>query len=239
MRPSRTAIDGLEEWDVVYTDGACSNNGKVGAVAGIGVWWGHDHPSNISERCPGDQTNNRAELIALIRVLESTPIGTRPLLIKTDSQYSMNCVNTWLPGWERNNWRSANGNPVKNKPLIQYLSVLLRARHHFKQKVELAYVKGHSGDEGNDGADGLAVAGTREAVRPDRDWDGDRKKLEEQMEKGGIPVTIGNGAAPMPAIAAPPAMKKSTVVVDDAMDLDFYADGLLDDDDLERDLADL
>lgn len=50
-------------WDVVYSDGACKGNGKVGSVAGVGVWWGHNDPRNIAERCPGDQTNNRAELI--------------------------------------------------------------------------------------------------------------------------------------------------------------------------------
>lgn len=68
-------------WDVVYTDGACSNNGKGAhlALAGVGVWFTHGDPrcvrrvcfvcpltlprSNVSERCPGDQTNNRAELI--------------------------------------------------------------------------------------------------------------------------------------------------------------------------------
>ena len=68
--------------DVVYTDGACSGNGQHGSVAGIGVWWGVDDPryvlfsamplsaytyltcrSNLSERCPGLQTNNRAELL--------------------------------------------------------------------------------------------------------------------------------------------------------------------------------
>ncbi len=67
-------------WDVVYSDGACKGNGKVGSVAGIGVWWGANDPRyafftfvppplnatrtrNLAERCPGGQTNNRAELI--------------------------------------------------------------------------------------------------------------------------------------------------------------------------------
>lgn len=67
-------------WDVVYTDGACTSNGGRGARAGIGVWWGNEAPRsdklvlmknraygvwcrNLAERCPGEQTNNRAELI--------------------------------------------------------------------------------------------------------------------------------------------------------------------------------
>jgi len=77
--------------DVVYTDGACSRNGQFGSVAGIGVWWGVDDPryvlspklilsiyaclsdgSNLSERCPGRQTNNRAELIVRLTLHESS-----------------------------------------------------------------------------------------------------------------------------------------------------------------------
>jgi ribonuclease HI len=77
--------------DVVYTDGACSGNGQLGSVAGIGVWWGADDPryvfppimipsicaclsgdSNLSERCPGRQTNNRAELIVRLILHESS-----------------------------------------------------------------------------------------------------------------------------------------------------------------------
>ncbi|RDX43197.1 hypothetical protein OH76DRAFT_1237821 [Lentinus brumalis] len=78
-------------WDVVYSDGACKGNGKVGSVAGIGVWWGANDPRNLAERCPGCQTNNRAELIAIVRVLETTPHTKQPLLIKTDSKYSIRC----------------------------------------------------------------------------------------------------------------------------------------------------
>ncbi|TFK79390.1 ribonuclease H-like protein, partial [Polyporus arcularius HHB13444] len=78
-------------WDVVYSDGACKGNGKVGSVAGIGVWWGANDPRNLAERCPGGQTNNRAELIAIVRVLETTPHTKKPLLIKTDSKYSISC----------------------------------------------------------------------------------------------------------------------------------------------------
>ncbi|KAG8879367.1 hypothetical protein FRB98_005685, partial [Tulasnella sp. 332] len=50
-------------WTVVYTDGASQGNGRPGARAGVGVWYGVNDPRNVSERCPGDQTNNRAELI--------------------------------------------------------------------------------------------------------------------------------------------------------------------------------
>ena len=48
---------------VVYTDGACSYNGREGARAGIGVYWGDKHPFNVSERLGGKQTNQRAEIL--------------------------------------------------------------------------------------------------------------------------------------------------------------------------------
>ena len=76
---STEVIQDESGWDVVYSDGACKGNGKIGSIAGVGVWWGRDDPRyacvdthvllpptrnrNIAERCPGVQTNNRAELI--------------------------------------------------------------------------------------------------------------------------------------------------------------------------------
>ena len=79
---SSEVIQDESGWDVVYSDGACKGNGKVGSTAGVGVWWGVNdkrygarsisHTSltftcrNIAERCPGSQTNNRAELIVRI-----------------------------------------------------------------------------------------------------------------------------------------------------------------------------
>ncbi|KAF7337567.1 Ribonuclease H [Mycena sanguinolenta] len=90
-------VDDETGWDVVFSDGACKGNGQPGCVAGVGVWWGEGDPRNIAERCPGDQTNNRAELIAILRVLETTPQSKKPLLIKSDSTYSIKCFSEWLP----------------------------------------------------------------------------------------------------------------------------------------------
>ncbi|KAG9053858.1 hypothetical protein FS842_006941 [Serendipita sp. 407] len=150
--------------DIVYTDGACRGNGKAGAVAGIGVWWGSDDPRNLSERCPGAQTNNRAELIAIVRTLETTPLepnaGTthplnelphderrRKLVIRTDSQYSISCIEQWSQNWERSGWVSKGGKEVKNKALIQYLLSLLQLRAYYGHRVMFEYVRGHSGIE--------------------------------------------------------------------------------------------
>ncbi|KAF8665425.1 hypothetical protein AX16_000444 [Volvariella volvacea WC 439] len=168
-------------WNVVYSDGACKGNGQRGSIAGIGVWWGPSDPRNIAERCPGDQTNNRAELIAIIRVLETAPRDSKPLLIKTDSQYSINCFKTWLPKWKSNGWRSSTGAPVKNVLLIRYLSTLLDERCLHGQKVHLKYVKGHSGDVGNDGADAQANIGTTKAEVPEPNWEELEKLAKQRM----------------------------------------------------------
>ncbi|KAF9011124.1 ribonuclease H-like domain-containing protein [Cyathus striatus] len=164
-------IEDESSWDVVYTDGACKGNGKVGCIAGIGVWWGPNDPRNIAERCPGDQTNNRAELVAIVRALETTPISKRPLLIKSDSKYSINCFGVWLKNWEKNNFRTSTGLDVKNRNIILYLSALLRLRGRSGQKPQ--------GDEGNDGADMLANQGTILPEEKDRDW----AKLLRDLEK--------------------------------------------------------
>lgn len=169
-------------WDVVYSDGACKGNGKVGSYAGVGVWWGENDPRNIAERCPGDQTNNRAELIAIVRVLETTPKSKKPLLIKTDSQYSINCFQEWLPRWICNKFRTAVGQPVKNLGIIRYLAALFNERELFGQRVHLQYVKGHSGDRGNDGADAQANLGALMPPVPERDWAKAEQDVIKQAE---------------------------------------------------------
>ncbi|OJT04036.1 Vegetative incompatibility protein HET-E-1 [Trametes pubescens] len=164
-------IEDESGWDVVYSDGACKGNGKIGSIAGVGVWWGHNDARNIAERCPGGQTNNRAELIAIVRVLETTPHTKRPLLIKTDSKYSISCFRHWMPKWLKNNFRTASGEAVKNAPLIRYLSALLDLRAREGQKVHLQYIKGHAGHEGNEGADYQANIGATMPLEPERDWE--------------------------------------------------------------------
>ncbi|KAL1694901.1 ribonuclease H-like domain-containing protein [Schizophyllum commune] len=164
--------DSEGEWDVVYTDGACSGNGKAGSMAGVGVWYGAGDERNISERCPGDQTNNRAELIAIARVLETFPYKRdRPLKIMTDSKYSIQCFRDWIHNWRNRDWRKANGEPVLNVGLIKYIDSLLEFRSRLGHKVRLEHVRGHSGVPGNEGADKLAVAGYSNPVEGERDWE--------------------------------------------------------------------
>ncbi|KAI0765080.1 ribonuclease H-like domain-containing protein [Fomes fomentarius] len=180
--PTATGGSGLTSLEpiVVYTDGSCRGNGKEGSTAGVGVWWGRDDPRNVSARCPGDQTNNRAELIAIIRVLETAP-KDRPLEIRSDSEYSINSMNKWLPSWKKNGWRKPDGKLVKNADLIQYADLLLEERRSgLKQSVVFTKVLAHSGIEGNEAADRLANEGATLPPTLDPDW---HKLMDEVGER--------------------------------------------------------
>ncbi|KAH9952007.1 ribonuclease H-like domain-containing protein [Amylocystis lapponica] len=204
---SRLETDVIEDetgWDVVYSDGSCRGNGQPGSVAGIGVWWGRNDARNLAERCPGVQTNNRAELIvgaprlAIVRVLETAPHSKAPLLIKTDSQYSIKCFQEWMPKWLASGWKNAAGAPVKNAPLIRYLSALLGVRGRAGQRVQLQYVRGHVGEEGNEGADRLANRGALLSEAPERDWGA----LEEALDGAERTLAGDMGAEDLEAYAA-------------------------------------
>ena len=82
----------------VYTDGACSNNGKPDARAGFGIWFGEGDPRNTSESFTGTQTNNRAELLAIIKaltILRDEIEQGQPVMIYSDSSYSIRCYTTY------------------------------------------------------------------------------------------------------------------------------------------------
>ncbi|KAI0330691.1 ribonuclease H-like protein [Cubamyces sp. BRFM 1775] len=192
---------------IVYSDGACKGNGQPGSIAGIGVWWGPDHLWNLSERCPGGQTNNRAELIAIIRVLETAPMDARELIIKTDSHYSMCCLEKWLDNWKRNGWKKANGGAVNNVELIKYADIMLQERRNIaKQQVKFVKVKGHSGDVGNDGADRLAVAGTALPEMPERDWEDLIAQVQARMSMPTYSRGIAESCNIPKATSSPPSI---------------------------------
>lgn len=92
-------------------------------------------------------------------------------------------MNIWAFNWRKNGWRNANGKQVVNKELIDYILTLLETRQRSGQPVQIEYVKGHSGDQGNDGADALAVAGCEHPGLPERDWVKLKKayQLEQDM----------------------------------------------------------
>ncbi|KAK9871541.1 hypothetical protein WA026_012915 [Henosepilachna vigintioctopunctata] len=104
------------DYVVVYTDGACENNGKLNAKAGIGVWFADNHPLNVSKPVLGKATNNTAEIQACTTALELLHReGVRKVRLKTDSQFTISCITQWINKWKKNNWKVASGADVKNK----------------------------------------------------------------------------------------------------------------------------
>ena len=148
----------MSERVVIYTDGACKGNPGPG---GWGAWLatgGHE-----KELCGGEKltTNNRMELTA---VIESLALLKRqsPVAIYTDSEYVKNGITTWIHGWKKRGWRTADNKPVKNIELWQRLDGLV-AGH----EVQWHWVRGHAGDPGNERADALANRGV-ESLRAAR-----------------------------------------------------------------------
>lgn len=140
----------------VYTDGACSNNGKKGAAAGWGVYYGHgDSRNKCGPVSVGPMTNQRAELQAIQEALNDVKTG--PLEIVSDSKYAIQCATTWIKNWKRNNFMAANGKPVLNQDLVREIDRLINARG--AENTKFTWVAGHSGDICNEGADRLARQG--------------------------------------------------------------------------------
>ncbi len=140
---------------VVYTDGACKGNPGPG---GWGVWMvagAHEKELWGGER---QTTNNRMELTAAVKALLALK---RPceVVMYTDSEYVRKGITEWISGWKRRGWKTADNKPVKNAELWQALEQAASAH-----RVEWRWVKGHSGDPGNERADGLANRGAAEAM---------------------------------------------------------------------------
>ena len=106
-----------------------------------------------------ETTNNRMELMAVIRGLEALT-RTSEVRVTTDSQYVKNGITQWIHNWKRNGWKTAAKKPVKNADLWQELEQAA-ARH----RVEWAWIKGHAGHAENERADELANRGVEELVR--------------------------------------------------------------------------
>lgn len=137
---------------VIYTDGACKGNPGPG---GWGVWL----KSGEFEKdlCGGERltTNNRMELMAVIEALTALK---RPceVLLHLDSEYVRKGITEWIHGWKAKGWKTANKQPVKNADLWQRLDAVVANSGH---RIEWRWVKGHSGDPGNERADALANQG--------------------------------------------------------------------------------
>ena len=137
----------------IYTDGACKGNPGVG---GWGVLLMHDGRTRELRGGEPHTTNNRMELIAVIRALEALKRGTR-VRLHTDSQYVQLGISKWIRDWKQRGWRTANRKPVKNEDLWRRLDELAGGL-----EIEWIWVRGHDGNVGNERADELANLGVAE-----------------------------------------------------------------------------
>ena len=140
---------------LIYTDGACKGNPGPG---GWGAWLRSG--SHEREIWGGEAltTNNRMELTAVIEALAALKSRSRVSLY-LDSDYVRQGITSWIHGWKRKGWRTASGQPVKNVDLWKRLDALVPTH-----EIEWQWVRGHSGDPGNERADALANRGVEVAL---------------------------------------------------------------------------
>ncbi len=134
----------------IYTDGACSGNPGPGGWGVLMRWNGHEKELNGGEP---ETTNNRMEMMAVIKALEAIKKSSHVTLY-TDSKYVIQGIEEWMDGWKMRGWKTAAKKPVKNQDLWMRIDELVNTHN-----VTFCWVKGHSGNEGNEKADQLAVDG--------------------------------------------------------------------------------
>ena len=142
----------------IYTDGACTGNPGPGGWAAIILF-----EKDKKELVGGEKltTNNRMELTAAIKALEycneqeKKQLSLKQIKIYTDSIYLKDGITIWIKNWEKNNWKTANKQNVKNVDLWKKLKDLIKST-----EVDWNWVKGHSEDPMNELADQLAKKAT-------------------------------------------------------------------------------
>ena len=152
----------------VYTDGACSNNGKENAIAGIGIYFGPQDSRNVSQRIEGKQTNNTAELGAILHlytILEEEIRAGKKIGVVTDSIYAIRCCTTYGKKCADTGWKK----DIPNKEMVK------KAYEWYSgTNVEFIHVAAHTRKKdahslGNKEADRLAVGSASHA--PNKGFD--------------------------------------------------------------------
>ena len=143
----------------IYTDGACKGNPGPGGWGVVLLSGGTEKELFGGEPAT---TNNRMELTAVIEALAALK---RPCQVSLylDSEYVRKGITEWVSGWKTRGWRTAAKQPVKNVDLWQRLDALVGTAGH---NISWRWVKGHSGDPGNERADMLANRGVELARMP-------------------------------------------------------------------------
>lgn len=134
----------------IFTDGACRGNPGVGGWGALLQMMGKERELYGGE---AHTTNNRMELTAAIRALETLKWPCR-VILHTDSKYVQQGISAWIHDWKQRGWKTAGKKPVKNEDLWRRLDEL--ANLH---RVQWVWIKGHAGHDGNERADRLANRG--------------------------------------------------------------------------------
>jgi ribonuclease HI len=140
-------IDDFKNNLYVYTDGACINNGSDNAKAGIGVYFGKDHPNNISKELSNDNgkiklTNNIAELVAIIEAINIIKTSSKPnKIIITDSEYAIKCATTYGNKLEKKGWKLKDKD-VPNLDLVKKVYELTN-----KYEIQFKHILAHTGNK--------------------------------------------------------------------------------------------
>lgn len=166
---------------IVFTDGACSENGTSFAKAGIGVYFGDDDIRNVSKRISGKQTNNTAELLAILEVFHVCKKDIEngdEIVIYSDSDYAIKSFTTRGDSYKNKGWKKYNGTEIENVELVK------RGHELFKKypNVSINHVKAHTGKKdllslGNEMADKLA---TQSLEQPDINEEPEQHEQDEQ-----------------------------------------------------------
>lgn len=149
--------------EAIYTDGACSGNPGPGGWGTV-IYLEGDRCHELGGAA-AETTNNRMEmqaaiaaLEALCRLKETLDQDGSPTLY-TDSQYVQNGITKWIHGWKKKGWKTASGKPVLNQDLWKQLDELHQQVNAYLPKpLRWAYVRGHSGNTGNERCDAIARA---------------------------------------------------------------------------------
>jgi ribonuclease HI len=136
----------------IYTDGACTGNPGPGGWGTV-VYFS-DGSIHEMGNAASHTTNNKMEMQAAIAALEYLQASgqNEPITLYTDSEYLINSVTKWMTGWKKRGWKKADGKPVQNQELLESLDKLN------SYIVKWEYVRGHSGNIGNERCDAIARA---------------------------------------------------------------------------------
>lgn len=134
----------------IYTDGACSGNPGPGGWGAVLIY------GEVKKEISGAKENTTNNIMEITAVLEALKLLKEECEVEvySDSAYVVNAFNQgWIYNWQKNNWKTASKDPVKNKELWEELYSLTK-----KHKVTFNKVKGHSTDELNNRCDYLATS---------------------------------------------------------------------------------